>query len=292
MRNIHKQINTEISQGAETRRQLFKRAQKEFGNRTLVAFFTSFNHPVDITDSDCDMVQSVLQNIDVSNGLILMISSPGGDGLAAERIVNTCRAYSGTGDYWAMVPGKAKSAGTIITMGASKILMGPSSELGPVDPQIFRVEDGVRKVFSAHNLVAGYERLFAEATATTGPVEPYLQQLAYYDDREVNLYKSLISLSENIAIKMLRSGMMQGVSEDEVKKKIEMFLNPEAGTLSHGRPIYSGEAKDCGLSVEEIDITSKKWELVYELYARIELYVSYQACKAVESAEESFYVSP
>jgi len=47
----------------------------------------------------------------------------GGDTLAGERVVNICRAYSGTGDYWALVPGRAKSAATIICMGASKIIM-------------------------------------------------------------------------------------------------------------------------------------------------------------------------
>jgi ClpP class serine protease len=63
------------------------------------------------------------------NGLALMIDSPGGDGLAAELIVNTCRAYSGTGDYWAIVPGSAKSAASIICMGAAKILMADTSQL-------------------------------------------------------------------------------------------------------------------------------------------------------------------
>ena len=64
--------------------------------RTLVTFFTSFAYPVQIEDADVDMLQSVLQQIDLSKGLVLMISSPGGDGLAAERIVNVCKAYSGT----------------------------------------------------------------------------------------------------------------------------------------------------------------------------------------------------
>lgn len=158
MFNVHKQISSEISQSSETRKALFKDVQTSLGSRTLVSFFTSFSYPVDITDDDVDMLQSVLQSIDCTNGLALMISSPGGDGLAAERIVNTCRAYSGTNDYWAIVPGKAKSAATIVSMGASKIFMAPSSELGPVDPQILRHEDGVLKAFSAHNLVAGYDR--------------------------------------------------------------------------------------------------------------------------------------
>lgn len=84
--------------------------------------------------------------------------------------------------------------------------------------------------------------------------------------------------------------MLADDSEQDIKHKIETFLNPDAGTLSHGRPIFSNEARRCGLNIEEIDIRSVKWRLIYELYARLEFYVSQDVCKAVESAEESFYV--
>ena len=98
--NIYKNILKEINQDHSCRAPLFSGTEKIFKGKALVTFFTSFNFPVDISDQDCDMLESILQNIDCSKGLILMINSPGGDGLTAERIVNTCRAYSGTSDYW------------------------------------------------------------------------------------------------------------------------------------------------------------------------------------------------
>lgn len=57
-----------------------------------------------------------------------------------------CRSYSGTDEFVAIVAGKAKSAATMICMGSSKIMMAAPSELGPVDPQIIREEDGQRKI--------------------------------------------------------------------------------------------------------------------------------------------------
>ncbi len=264
--------------------------QKNLEGRTLVTFFTSFQFPVDISDEDCEMLQSILQNIDCSAGIVLMINSPGGDGLAAERIVNTCRAYSGTGDYWALIPGKAKSAATIISMGASKIIMSSASELGPVDPQIFKEENGVLKFFSAHNLVLGYEKLFSEATTASGSIEPDFQQLALYDDREITEYRSMIALAESISVKILKSGMMANLSEDEIKGKIDVFLNPDAGTISHGRPIYQDEASSCGLTIQNVDIKSKEWQLIYELYCRTEWYVSNRVQKSIDTVEDSFYV--
>ena len=77
----------------------------------------------------------MLRSLDLAAGLAVMINSPGGSGLAAERIINVLRSYSGTGEYWAIDPAKAKSAATMVCLGASKIVMGSVSELGPVDPQ-------------------------------------------------------------------------------------------------------------------------------------------------------------
>lgn len=292
-KNIHKQIGAERSQMPPTRTALIEAAEKHLGGRTLVTFFTAFNQYVDIDDDDCDMLQSVLQHIDVSKGLALMVSSPGGDGLAAERIVNTCRAYSGTGDYWAIVPGRAKSAATIVCMGASKIFMGAPSELGPVDPQIIRREPSGYKQFSAYSLVNGYNNLFDKAVKAKGNLEPYIQQLQKYDVREINKYSDLIKLSESISVKILRSGCMASKSEKAIRKAIGIFLDPGKGTISHGRPINREEARACGLCIEDLDVRSESWRAIYELYARTETFVSGMfAAKTCESREDYFIVPP
>lgn len=289
--NVHSQTMQEEAQGPDTRKHIFSDIEKEIG-RPLVSFFTSFDYAASIDDEDADMIQSVLRHLDLSNGLALLINSPGGDGLAAERIINICRSYSGTNEYWAVVAGKAKSAATMVCMGASKIMMAPMSELGPVDPQILKIEDGMRKVFSAHSLVITYDKLFKGATQTKGNLQPYIQQLSYFDIRDINKYRSLIDLADNIAVKTLKNGMMKGKTEDSIKKSIKVFLDPSAGTLAHGRPIYLEEAKGSGLIIDEIDVKNALWELIYELYVRTDRFVSRGASKAVESSQESFHFPP
>ena len=290
--NIHAQILSELGQDAETRSHLYRKIERNLSGRKLVTFFTSFRYPVQIDDDDVDMLQSVLKNTNVSKGLALMISSPGGIGLSAERIVNVCKAYSGTNDFWVIVPGKAKSAATMISLGASKIYMAASSELGPVDPQ-FPISIGGRvRWFSAHGLVKTYDNLFNKAVKSTGRIEPYIQQLDRYDSREVNDYRSAIRLSEDITIKLLKQGMMKKKTKRQIKKDIKVFLDPEAGTLTHGRPIFNKEAKKCGVDIVEIDVNSSFWDDVYQLYARLERFVSRQASKAVESGSEAFFVPP
>jgi Serine dehydrogenase proteinase len=279
-------VQEEQGQGHSTRIKLFAELEKEIG-RPVVSFYTSLNQPVIIEDDDAEIIEGILQNLDLSNGLALFISSHGGDGLAAERILTVCRNYSDTGEFWAIVPSKAKSAATMVCFGASKILMGTTSELGPIDPQITLVEDGRTKWFSLYNIVESYKDLFSRAVKESGNLQPYLQQLANYDEREIKEYKSAIALSNDIAVRALASGMMRGKTEAAIEKKIEIFLTPER-TKTHGRAIYRDEAETCGLKIEKVDTKSKLWQLIYELNIRTNYFVSTRATKCIESRFEAF----
>jgi hypothetical protein len=59
---------------------------------------------------------------------------------------------------------------------------------------------------------------------------------------------------------------------------------------AHGRPIYRDEAISCGLVIEEVNVKGELWELVYELYIRIDNFVSSHVAKCVETKEDSFSV--
>lgn len=279
---------SEINQDHDTRKHLFQTLEDQLG-RPLVTLFTSFKYPVALEDTDVDMLADVLQKADLSTGLALMISSPGGDGLAAERMLNVCRNYSKTGEYSAIVPGKAKSAATLVCFGAGKIVMGPTSELGPVDPQIAIAKDDAIRLYSAYNIVESYDELFDKAIKETGNLEPYLQQLANYDAKDMKEYRSAIELSKDISIRALQSGMMQGKKRSDIEKDIQMFLTPEK-KKTHGRPIFREEAEKCGLVVENVNSDDTIWPIIYELYLRTNEFVSRKVSKCIESKTHSFIV--
>jgi hypothetical protein len=284
---VAQSVLREKGQDHETRKSLFRSLERSLG-RPVVSFFTSFNFPVAIEDADADMLEGVLQKLDLSKGLALVISSPGGDGLAAERIVNVCRSHSGTGEFWAIVPGKAKSAATMICFGASKIFMGPTSELGPVDPQMtVRDASGVKR-FSVYNVIQSYRDLFQQAVKEQGRLEPYLQQLNNYDAREIREMESAMALAGDIAVRNLASGMMKGCDPDEIRKRIEMFLVPDKVVKVHGRPIYRDQAHECGIDVEVCETKSPRWINIYELYIRSSMYVTDTVAKCMESKHHSF----
>lgn len=283
---VFQQVSREQAQAHETRQPLFKRLAKELG-RPVVSFFTSFRYPVMIEDGDAAMLEGVLQKMDLADGFALVISSPGGDGLAAERIINICRSYSGTGDFWAIVPAKAKSAATMICFGANKVMLGTTSELGPIDPQVTVTENETVKRFSACNIIDSYRDLFSRAVKEKGNLQPYLQQLSNYDERDIKELQTAVELSQDIAVRTLSIGMMKGQAEATIKKNIEIFLTPKQ-KKAHGRPIYADEAISCGLNIEKVDVTGPMWELVYELYIRSDNFVSTHAAKCIETTDHSF----
>lgn len=281
----------EQSQGHATRQSLYEKIEDESPEKLpVIAFFTSFVYPVMIEDADANMIEATLHQCDFAKGFTLLLSSPGGDGLAAERILNICRSNSGTGKYEVLVIGKAKSAATMICLGASKIVMGKTSELGPIDPQMAVTEDKRRKVFSVYNLIKSYEELFRKAVKEKGNLQPYLQQLANYDAREIAEFKRELELSNDIAVKALKSGMLSGLTAKKIMKDIRIFLTPE-NVKTHGRPIYPDEAKKCGLNIEVRDFKEPRFSSVFELYVRLNNYVSTShIAKCVESKHQSFRV--
>lgn len=284
---IIQKITDERLQGPTTRQNIYAELEKMIGV-PIISHFTSFVYAVTIEDNDADMLEGILQKCDLSKGFALFLNSPGGSGLAAERIINICRTYSGTGNYIAIVPGKAKSAATMICLGASKIIMGNTSELGSIDPQIVIEADNKVNWFSVYNIVKGYRELFLRAVKEKGNLQPYLQQLANYDEREITEFESALELSEDIAIKTLKSGMLAHLSPLQITEKISHFLTPEEVKV-HGRPIYAQEAKNCGLNVDIIDMKDETWALIYELYMRLNSYVSHdEVAKCIECEHYSF----
>lgn len=87
----------------------------------------------------------------------LLIHSNGGLAKPAYQIARFLNAHCGHFD--AIVPDFAKSAATLLALGARRVIMGEHAELGPLDAQVF---DADREEFSsALNEVQSLERLQA-----------------------------------------------------------------------------------------------------------------------------------
>ena len=290
-RRIFRRIQSELNQSHATRRSLYEDLEEWLGRRAkVVSFFTSFQHPVVIEDKDADMLEEVLNSSDLQQKhLVLLLNSPGGDPLAAERIVNSCSSYSRNG-FSVIVPKMAKSAATMICLGARSIGMSRTSEIGPIDPQILIHDDNGHplRYQAAHEILDSYETLLTQANTTQGRLEPYLQQLARFDAREIRYIKSAQELSEKIAVRLLKRGMLKGLSDDKIKSKIKTLIDPSE-TVDHARPIYRSDAERCGLKIIRYANRSPLWQFVWQLYARLDCVLSNgPTTKVIESYDDSW----
>lgn len=79
-------------------------------------------------------IYKLLVEVGRNNNLNLILDSTGGYSDDAYKIADIFHEFCN--DLTVIIPRKAKSAATLLSLCASKILMGPLSELGPCDPMI------------------------------------------------------------------------------------------------------------------------------------------------------------
>jgi len=141
----------------EERKNQLKRISKIRESDILVfaADLNKQNAAISIDYSDLLPFSDQLSNLK-GKKLDLILETPGGAGEVAEDLVKVMRnRYQ---EVAVIIPGWAKSAGTIMAMAADEILMGPDSALGPIDAQL--VHQG--KQFSADALLEGMEKIKRE----------------------------------------------------------------------------------------------------------------------------------
>lgn len=101
----------------------------------------------------------------VDNDCILILTTLGGDADAAYIMARFLQAGSPNG-FRAFIPGRCKSAGTLLALSAKEIIMGRRGELGPLDIQVsekdepFRPASGLELFVSLASLTQNTFRTF------------------------------------------------------------------------------------------------------------------------------------
>lgn len=85
--------------------------------------------------ADCiDIFVEALDAIGPTKRISLVLHTNGGNTAAAWRLVNLIKTFCD--EFEVLIPYKAMSAGTLISLGASKIVMTKQAALGPIDPSL------------------------------------------------------------------------------------------------------------------------------------------------------------
>lgn len=244
-------------------------------NRNLISYTSFFDHPAGtIHDHDARLLETMLQSIDLArypDTLDLMLNSPGGSPVAAEKIVLTCRSY--VKSFRVIVPQSAMSAATMVAMGADNILMTDTAELGPIDPQMVqRLAPGVEILRPAKAFIDAYLELvnkMQEAIKGGHPPHPYIELLrTKIDPPWIQVCVRARQLAERIAVDFLSRWMLNGKPPEEVQAVVNRFL-AEGEEGSHGRAIRAAKAKEFGLpGVDVVATGSDLWRAIWELHER------------------------
>ena len=225
-----------------------------------------------ITRDDTLGIVEMLHNVPFGNNIDLLLQTGGGDIDAAEKIVAMLRASVGkNGRFRVIVPDFAKSAGTLISLAADKILMSDSSELGPIDPQFLKRDgDGNLRWLSVLNYLNAYQ-IICEQLRNAPDDLPAKVMLSKLDPTTVVQFEAIKRRARMLAEQHLNRWMFQ--HKKATYTKIAGDLMDINRWPAHGQMISWEDAREMELEIEYLPPNSKEWRAYWSLYCQQRLAV-------------------
>lgn len=280
MDEVLKDVQSDLQQAhsqTPKRQELIRRIEKERESK-LIVYVSKLEYMIDY--DDIQVFSAMLDSVGVTESIDLLIQSGGGLGVVAEKIVEMIRRYC-TKQFRVIVPNLAKSAATMIAISADRIVMGVTSELGPIDPQLLVVQGGVQHYVSAQSFVDArdrLEKLTASAVSDGKPYQAYIAQLSAMNTGFIDHCEKALHFAEDFAVKALKNNMLNGKpNAARLARRIARNLNSASTYFTHGRTISAQVIKNNPplneLVVDELDMNSDEWKQLFELYTRCELFL-------------------
>jgi Serine dehydrogenase proteinase len=237
-----------------------------YTGRKLICFVSS--PYAAITRDIVPIFADLLEDVEETDDLDLLLNTSGGDIDAAEKLVIMCRSHCA--GFRVIVPESAKSAGTMMACAADSIVMGFASELGPIDPQI-NVPDASGNFISrpAHSFLQGLEDIKRAAREEGGLSEAYFPLLDRLDPALLDYCRLSIKRAEEFARKWLERYQC---AEDKAKAaEIASTLGEVERFYSHGAAIDADDAERIGLRVERLGAKDPLWQAIWRLFTEYHL---------------------
>jgi len=209
-----------------------------------------------------DAIKKAINN-DKPDAIAIIINSLGGDPHMVDNLVRTIYEGLEIGKFYTIIPHLAKSAASLLALSSDKIIGGPISELGPVDPQLV-IPTQPPQLISCNSIRRLFENTIPELTKDKTPQEAAL----IYSQLPILLYQQAIEAIEftkNLVDRLVlkKEKVRSGSKETFIKK----FLDEP---LSHGEVIklwdLTSILKDDSVLILKED--SEEWKILNELYAR------------------------
>ena len=264
-------ILNELGSGYPIRQALFTKIEALTGRKLISYAAILTGAPgTDINAVDLPCLADLVKTLGPTEPLDLLINSFGGSPDVAEKIVELCRGNARS--FRVIVPNFAKSAATLVALGADEIVMSDTSQLGPIDPQfVHLVRPGQPVLMPAHSIIRSYEDLVERVNAQGRLLPADVPQLANMDLAYVDLARTAIARAESLATTWLKRYMLAG--RDQQADETVGILIGRTKYLSHGQVVNYREARDLlHLTVRYLDPRDELWELLWELYVRSDMF--------------------
>jgi len=268
------------------------------GGRSVLVYAADLNKGIpqlSIDYSDLLPMRDQIANIQ-GDEVDLILETPGGSGEVTEDIVKLLRPrFKSVG---VIVPGWAKSAGTILTMAADEILMGRGSALGPIDAQI----QWQGKVFSADALIEGFEKIKKEVEDTQTLNRAYFPILQGISPGELQNAENALNFAKVLVTRWLADYKFQDwvthassgapVTPEDRKDRAKAIANAlcdHRKWLVHGRSITIDDLREMRLKVTNLQDHPSLDEAVQRYYTLLQMTFGTNVYKLVETATSQIY---
>lgn len=162
-----------------------------------------------------------------------------------------------------VVPDVAKSAATLLALGADEIRLGPASDLGPVDPQM---QIGQRW-FAAKEVIAAVEQAQVAVAANRSLTPLWASLLAEVTALDVQAARAELARTEPMIRQALsyRSNPPDAATTEKLVGALVAALQENA--VTHGASLGPSELEKLELPVAKMDPNSWEWQCVWRLWS-------------------------
>ena len=252
-------------------------------NRSLICYVSGNECVID--DDDIMPFVDLLHNVPTRHNVDLLLHTKGGSIDAAEKLMEMLTNLVDTAELRIIVPDFAKSAGTLMVLGADSVVMSDMSELGPIDPQapLFGRWQSVQNYLDAYKLHE--ETLKREPDNVAARM--MIQKL---DPATLKLCESAVGRARQAAEHLLKRGMFRNGGN---WTKTAGELLDTTRWLSHGQMISWEDAQDPQLElvVQYYEYHSVEWQDYWRIYCLQRLAVENRQ-KLYESDYASLVIGP
>ncbi|MDR2185419.1 MAG: ATP-dependent Clp protease proteolytic subunit [Treponema sp.] len=295
--------NMNFSQLNEERKVWLRKVSELRGDRCILSYAGDVDKigvNSGIEYADFMFFSDQLATLKGHDSIDIILETPGGQAEIVEQMVKAVRSkFSHVG---IIVPGMAKSAGTIFAMAGDQILMGPDSALGPIDAQM--TYQGTGKRFSAGAFLDGLEKIKEEIAKNGGRLNPmYIPILQSISPGEIQACENAQAFSRELVKDwltkykfsqwLIHSSTGTQVSpkerEDRAASIADKLCQPSSW-LTHGRSINIEELRKLKLEIIDYSDNDALNEAITRYFVLLSmLFDNTNIYKVVETPESQIY---